>query len=64
MNVLELLFFIFELPYHLFHIVTRGKYAKNDEDKALYQTLAILLFVFAILGLFVFLLIWLIMKYR
>ena len=45
--------FIIMLPIHTYHTITLGRYAKTDNERAIYQTCGILLSIFCILRAFI-----------
>jgi len=49
-DFLDSMVFILTLPYHIFHTLTNGKYAKKEADKTIYKTMFILTIVFSIIG--------------
>ena len=52
MNIFDLVIFLFELPFHLFHMATFGRYSK--ENPTTYRALGLITFIFTILGFVIY----------
>lgn len=52
----EAIIFFIKLPYHIFHMLTFGKYQKLEKFKTIYKSSGIIFFIFNILGIIIYLL--------
>jgi len=59
-GIIEIVLFIIKLPYHIYHVVTFGKYNTDETEKSIYNAVGILLTIFSILGVFI----WLLLKLK
>lgn len=48
-SIFDILELLIKLPYHIYHIVTFGKFAKKESEKMAYHGVAVLIIMFIIL---------------
>lgn len=52
MNFFDGILFLFQLPFHLFHMATLGRYSK--ENPTTYRAIGLITFIFIILGFVIY----------